>query len=90
MSPDTETGVIRARTLHHATNVTPKGRDKAPFKESPGLARDGLRCEESYVALRGPCPRPFACPEIKRPPGDAKDVSRPGLDRWRCLFWLGS
>jgi len=43
VGPETETGVIRAPTPSHETHGTPKGRDKAPVGEPPGLSRDGSR-----------------------------------------------
>jgi len=43
VGPETETGVLRVPTLPHETHGTPKGRDKAPAGEPPGLSRDGPR-----------------------------------------------
>jgi len=43
VSPETDMGVIRESTPHNETYGTPKGRDKAPVGEQPGLARDGPR-----------------------------------------------
>jgi len=37
-----------------------------------------------------PSTRPLAGQEVVGTPGDAKDVSRPGSDRWRCRCWVGS
>ena len=34
-----------------------------------------------------PGSRPLASQEVEGAPGDADDVSRPGLDRWRCPLW---
>jgi len=49
----------RTRTLPPETRGTPKGRDEAPVGEPPELARDGPRCEGSYVALRVPAHAPW-------------------------------
>jgi len=54
VGPEIETDGSRARTPPRETRGTPKGRDEAPVGEPPGLARDGPRCEGSYVALRVP------------------------------------
>ena len=43
VSSENETGVIQAPTPPHETRGTPKGRDKAPVGEPPGLARGGPR-----------------------------------------------
>jgi len=51
---------------------------------------DALRARRSRVRITRPGPRPLARQEVDRAPGDADDVSRPGLDKWRCLCLLGS
>ena len=45
---------------------------------------------QPHCRITRPSPRPLAGPEVVGTPGDANDVSRPGLDRWRCRGWVGS
>jgi len=55
-----------------------------------GLPREPPCEAKDLCRITRPVPRPFSCQEVDGAPGDADDVSLPGLDRWRCPCWLGS
>ena len=80
----------------HAVWVSPRSRQEVTTKrgraKTPTMLPKGWTEYETGAPCRitRPSPRPLAGPEVVGTPGDANDVSRPGSDRWRCRWWVGS